>query len=102
MVTMTKFSDDGRMPDSDEFAEFDTDEATFDAMLARAEPAEIVAAQQTVIVEQDDDTRFTVNMPAGVTVSVATSRSESVGGRGKHSRQRRPAYRRSGSEALAS
>ena len=32
------------MPTSDEFAEFETDDATFDAMLARGEPAEIVAA----------------------------------------------------------
>jgi hypothetical protein len=41
----------------DEFAEFETDEATFDAMMAQAQPAEIVASRPTVTVAQDDGTR---------------------------------------------
>jgi hypothetical protein len=94
------------MPHSDhEFAEFETDDATFDAMMAGAESAEIIAGRQqtVVVVEQDDQTRFIVTMPAGATLSVGASGSQPVGGPGTHSRGRRPAYwRRAGSEALAS
>ncbi len=38
------------MPRADEFAEFETDDATFDAMMARGEPAEIVAAAHRSVV----------------------------------------------------
>lgn len=40
------------MGPQDEFAEFDTDESTFDAMMAHAEPAEIVA-RRTVTLSQE-------------------------------------------------
>lgn len=38
------------MAESDEFAEFETDEATFDAMLEQAEPAELVPRPACVTV----------------------------------------------------
>jgi hypothetical protein len=68
--------DDGVMPgSSDEFGEFDTDEATFDVMMARAEPAEITSAPEriTVTVDDVDDTRFIVTMPTTHFVSVGRS-----------------------------
>jgi hypothetical protein len=62
---------------SDEFAEFETDEATFDAMMARAEPAVITNAPEHLIVTVDDadDTRFVVTMPTTHFVSVGRSLS---------------------------
>lgn len=62
------------MPDSDEFAEFETDEATFDAMMAEAEPAELVpppARMTTVLSPARDVVTFAHGLP--VTIGVATS-----------------------------
>jgi hypothetical protein len=47
------FKDDASMAEGDEFAEFETDAATFDAMLEQTEPAELVPLDQ----EQRDDWR---------------------------------------------
>lgn len=60
--------------DEDEFAEFETDEATFDAMMAEAEPAELVpppARVTTVLSPARDVVTFAHGLP--VTISVATS-----------------------------
>lgn len=58
----------------DEFAEFKTDEATFDAMMAEAEPAEIVSASpHTVRVEQSDGSVFVLHVPAGGLFSVGAA-----------------------------
>jgi hypothetical protein len=99
-----ELSNDGNMPDSDEeFAEFDTDEATFDAMMGRADPAEIVDAVQTFTVEQVDHTTFTITMPAASFLSVATSRSTPNGRPIDHGPgRRRPHRSREVPEALAS
>ena len=53
-------------PTEDEFAEFDTDEATFDAMMAAAEPAELAQAAlvATVTIRQSDDAVFTLQVPS--------------------------------------
>lgn len=62
------------MPDSDEdeFAEFETDEATFDAMMAEAEPAELVPAPVTTMLSPAQDVvTFANGLP--VTISVATT-----------------------------
>jgi hypothetical protein len=62
------------MPDSDEFAEFETDEATFDAMMAEAEPAELVpppARITTVLSPARDVVTFAHGLP--VMIGVATS-----------------------------
>jgi len=64
------------MPDSDddEFAEFETDEATFDAMMAEAEPAELVpppARVTTVLSPAQDVVTFARGLP--VTIGVATT-----------------------------
>jgi hypothetical protein len=76
------------MPGSDEFAEFDTDEATFDAMMRAAEPAELVAGRHHVTVR-------VVTLPAGVQVSVGNATSAgSLPGRSHESARRlRSAYR---------
>jgi hypothetical protein len=53
-------------PTEDEFAEFDTDEATFDAMMAAAEPAELTHGplEATVTIQQSDDVVFTLKVPS--------------------------------------
>jgi hypothetical protein len=68
-------------PTEDEFAEFDTDEATFDAMMAESERVELVEhpAGTTVVVEQGDQVVFRLTVPSGGPLSVATS-TVSVGG----------------------
>lgn len=55
----------------DEFAEFDTDETTFDAMLDDAEPAELIAAPA----------RVTVTVGEGVPVTLGDSVLTSAGRR---------------------
>jgi hypothetical protein len=64
----------------DEFAEFETDEATFDAMMAEAEPAELVPAPTptTVTIEQTDDAVFTLTVPAGGLFWVGTATTASA------------------------
>lgn len=65
--------------DEDEFAEFETDEATFDAMMAEAEPAILVrppAGVTTVLSAAQDVVMFARGLP--VTVSVETSAAVSV------------------------
>ena len=59
----------------DEFAEFDTDEATFDAMMAAAEPVELVErpAGTTTTITQADQTVFRVTVPAGGSIWPSTS-----------------------------
>ena len=57
--------------EDDEFAEFDMDEAEFDARMAAAEPAELVAgpARATVTARTAHGT-FRVTMPVVVSVSI--------------------------------
>jgi hypothetical protein len=64
----------------DEFAEFDTDEATFDAMMARAEPATLVepSRQRTVVFVQSDETHFTVMLPTNPLLSVGLSGTATI------------------------
>lgn len=61
------------MANSNEFAEFETDEATFDAMLEAAEPAELFPppAHVTVLSAARDTITFAHGLP--VTISAATS-----------------------------
>jgi hypothetical protein len=64
--------------DEDEFAEFETDEATFDAMMAEGEPAVLVpppAHVTTVLSAARDVVTFARGLP--VTISVATSAAAS-------------------------
>jgi hypothetical protein len=71
----------------DEFSEFDTDEATFDAMMAEAEPAELVHSRPstTVTVEQADDSKFQLRVPAGfVTVSASSAQESRHAPRARH------------------
>lgn len=73
------------MPGTDEeFAEFETDEATFDAMLDRAEPAELVAPPA----------RVSVTVSRGVQITMGDSASTRAGRSRLESRaRRRPAIR---------
>lgn len=60
--------------DGDEFAEFETDEATFDAMLEEAEPAVLVPPPSrfiTVLSAAQDVVTFARGLP--VTINVATN-----------------------------
>jgi hypothetical protein len=59
------------MPPDDEFAEFDMDEAEFDARMEAAEPGELVAgpARLTVTARTAHGT-FVVTMPPLVSVSI--------------------------------
>jgi hypothetical protein len=63
------------MPDrDDEFAEFETDEATFDAMMAEAEPAILVpppARVATVLSAAHDVIKFAHGLPVTVATTVA-------------------------------
>lgn len=56
------------MAGSDEFAEFDTDEAAFDAMLEHAEPVELVPppAHVTVLSAAQDAVRFREGLPVSI------------------------------------
>jgi hypothetical protein len=94
------------MPHPDEFAEFETDEAAFDAMMAAAAPAAITDApsHRTVTVTQAGQTRFTVTMPASALLTVATSATRTQGTSRGHDVRRRPAHHRppTSSEVVAS
>ena len=60
----------------DEFAEFDTDEATFDAMMEAAEPAELAdsAARTTATVAQGNaDASFTISAPRSSFFTIGSS-----------------------------
>ncbi|HET8642148.1 MAG TPA: hypothetical protein VFM37_09425 [Pseudonocardiaceae bacterium] len=74
------------MANSGEFAEFDTDEAAFDAMLAQAEPAELVdpPADVTSASTARDNIRFAPGLPIFIPEPTAT-----LAGRGLTSRARR-------------
>ena len=65
------------MPRDDEFAEFDMDEAEFDARMEAAEAAELVAGpvRPTVTARTAHGT-FRVTMPAVVSVSIGEADSE--------------------------
>lgn len=71
----------GKMTREDEFAEFETDEASFDVMMARGEPAEIVSvpARSTVVVSRAGWSA-TVTMPASPILSVLPPPSLPNGG----------------------
>lgn len=63
------------MADSDEFAEFETDEATFDAMLERAEPAELVDPPTRVTVlsaAARDAFTFRTGLPVSISNPAST------------------------------
>ena len=62
------------MADSDEFAEFDTDEASFDAMMREAEPAELTDRRQLVTVRSlaNDAVTFAVGLQVSVGNATAT------------------------------
>ena len=69
---------DGFMPcDEDEFAEFEMDEAEFDARMEAAEPAELIArpVRPTVTARTAHGT-FKVTMPPLVSVSIGEADSE--------------------------
>jgi hypothetical protein len=70
----------------DEFAEFDTDEAAFDEMLARAEPAELVAPPRrvTVLSAAHDAVTFLQGLP----ITIGNAASTSLGWRTEQSPQR--------------
>lgn len=76
------------MADNDEFAEFETDEATFDAMLERAEPAELVPPPAFITVLSA--ARDTVTFQRGLPVSVGDSSSTRTGLPIRQSPARRP------------
>lgn len=69
-----------------EFAEFDTDEAAFDAMLARAEPAELVAPPRRVTVLSA--ARDAVTFLQGLPISIGDASSTSLGRRTEQGPQR--------------
>lgn len=66
------------MASSDEFAEFETDEATFDAIMERAEPAELVPVPTplTVLSATRDVVTFRRGLPASVGDSFVPGRDE--------------------------
>lgn len=78
------------MADSDEFAEFDTDEATFDDMLAQAEPAELVDPPVGLTMGTVHDIRI----PPGLPISVHDPAATVAGRLVRQSRRRLPAVRR--------
>lgn len=61
------------MADSEEFAEFETDEATFDAMMEEAEPVDLISPPGRVVVlsAARDVITFANGLP--VTINAATS-----------------------------
>ena len=65
------------MAKSDEFAEFETDEATFDAMLEQAELAELVPPPTCVTVLSA--ARDAVTFRRGLPVSIGNTASTTVG-----------------------
>ncbi len=65
------------MADSGEFAEFETDQVTFDAMLEQAEPAELVGPPTCVTVLSA--ARDTVTFRRGLPLSVDNTASTAVG-----------------------
>jgi len=76
------------MAESDEFAEFDTDGATFEAMLEQAEPAELVDPPADVT--QASTARDTIRVPPGIPISLPASTLTVAGRRIRESRARRP------------
>jgi hypothetical protein len=76
------------MADSDEFAEFDTDEATFDAMLAQAEPADLVDPPADVT--SASTARDTIRFAPGLPISLSQATATLAGRRIRESRPRRP------------
>ena len=94
------------MPCSDdEFAEFDTDEATFDAMMAEARPAELVPGhpRSTFTIKQAGDATFTFTVSSLASLSVETATSASNGGALVHGPGKLSAHRlRAPGKALAS
>jgi hypothetical protein len=66
------------MAESDEFAEFETDEATFDAMLEQAEPAELVPPPACVTVLSA--VRDAVTFRQGLPLSIGNTASTAVSG----------------------
>lgn len=65
------------MPRDDEFAEFDMDEAEFDARMDAAEPAELVAVPvRPTITTRTAHGTFTVTLPPLVSLSIGEVRSE--------------------------
>lgn len=66
------------MPEDDEFAEFETDEATFDAMLEQAEPAELVAPPVCVTLLSAARDAFTFRQ--GLPLSLGNTTSMAMGG----------------------
>jgi hypothetical protein len=66
------------MAESDEFAEFETDEATFDAMLEQAEPAELVPPPACVTVLSA--VRDAVTFRHGLPLSIGNTASTAVSG----------------------
>lgn len=70
----------------DEFAEFDTDEPAFDAMMARAEPAELVAPLRRVTVFSA--ARDAVTFLQGLPITIGDASSTGLGRRAEQSPQR--------------
>lgn len=73
------------MANSDEFAEFDTDEAAFDVMLAQAEPAELVDphADVTSASTARDSISFAPGLPIYVPEPAATLASRALASRAR-------------------
>jgi hypothetical protein len=81
-------------PTEDEFAEFDTNEATFDAMMAEAEPVELVPAppRTTVTIEQAGEATFKLTVPRGGLLWAGTSTLALNGESVAHGPGRLPAH----------
>lgn len=73
------------MANSGEFAEFDTDEAAFDAMLAHAEPAELVdpPADVTSASTARDSISFAPNLPVYIPEPTATLAGRALASRAR-------------------
>lgn len=67
------------MADSDEFAEFETDEATFDAMLEEAEPAQLVPppTRVTLLSPAQDVITFARGLPVSINSASSVAAWES-------------------------
>lgn len=79
------------MAESDEFAEFETDEATFDAMLEQAEPAELVDPPANVTLASV--ARDVVRIRPGLPISVPDPTSTVAGRLVRQTGPRLPAVR---------